>query len=102
MLATAVRAVSAGERFGKCSEPFGFDINPHEHIVPGQRATADYLTHDGAPSVGAPSVVIDLPEAGCLTLLAPVSSTSGTAVLSRARELANLLIVTGLIERRRQ
>ena len=97
MLATAVRAVSAGERFGKCSEPFGFDINPHEHIVPGQRATADYLTHDGAPSV-----VIDLPEAGCLTLLAPVSSTPGTAVLSRARELANLLIVTGLIERRRQ
>ena len=97
MLATAVRAISAGKRLGKLREPFGLDINTHEHVVPGKRATTDYLTHDGAPSV-----VIDLPEAGRLTLLAPVSSTSGTAVLSRARELANLLIVTGLIERRRQ
>ena len=97
MLATAIRTISAGKRFRKHSEPLGFDINTHEHVVPGKRATTDYLTHDGAPSV-----VIDLPEAGCLTLLAPVSSTSGTAVLSRARELANLLIVTGLIERRRQ
>ena len=97
MLAAAIRAISAGNWFGKHSEPFRLDINTHEHVVPGERATTDYVTHDGAPSV-----VIDLPEAGCLTLLAPVSSTPGTAVLSRARELANLLIAAGLIERRRQ
>src|SRR5262249_26853596 len=50
VLAAAERAVLAGERLGEARELLRLDRDGHEHVVPGERATADDLSHGNTPS----------------------------------------------------